>query len=77
MDDRIYTVLMAGGAGTRFWPLSRRRRPKQVLPIAGDDPMIRVTVDRLGDLVTPSRLLTSTRRRIRGCPAPCQNGSVR
>ncbi|MEN8148423.1 MAG: sugar phosphate nucleotidyltransferase [Planctomycetota bacterium] len=60
MIDRTFVALMAGGSGTRFWPLSRRARPKQVLPIAEPVPMIRATVDRLGDLVTPERILVVT-----------------
>lgn len=40
-------VIMAGGQGTRFWPRSRRKRPKQLLDIVGSESMIRQTVDRL------------------------------
>ncbi len=47
----MHAVVMAGGVGTRFWPRSRRARPKQLLPIAGPSSMIRVTVDRLRPLV--------------------------
>ncbi len=36
----IYPVVMAGGSGTRFWPLSRRNRPKQLLALSGDEPLI-------------------------------------
>ncbi len=44
-------VILAGGSGTRFWPLSRRQRPKQLLSLPGDDrPLIEVTVDRLQPL---------------------------
>ena len=46
---------MAGGSGTRFWPQSRTRLPKQLLPIAGKDTMLRQTVDRLGEAVPPER----------------------
>jgi len=60
MREHTYIVLMAGGSGTRFWPLSRRTRPKQMLPIAGASPMIRETVDRLGGLVPPERVLVVT-----------------
>ena len=38
---------MAGGKGTRFWPLSRESRPKQLLNILGDTSMLQMTVDRL------------------------------
>ena len=40
-------VIMAGGRGTRFWPLSRKDRPKQLLNIIGDQSMLQMTVDRL------------------------------
>ena len=43
----LHAVVMAGGSGTRFWPQSRTRRPKQLLPIAGETTMLRQTVDRL------------------------------
>lgn len=42
---------MAGGAGTRFWPLSRRRRPKQVLAIHGTNSLLHETIDRLEGLI--------------------------
>jgi mannose-1-phosphate guanylyltransferase len=47
---KIYPVIMAGGSGTRFWPLSRKDRPKQFLPLAGDEPLIAATVHRLPPL---------------------------
>ncbi|MFQ6612831.1 MAG: mannose-1-phosphate guanylyltransferase [Fidelibacterota bacterium] len=43
----MYCLIMAGGRGTRFWPSSRRKRPKQMLDIIGSKPMLQVTVDRL------------------------------
>jgi mannose-1-phosphate guanylyltransferase len=52
---KIYPVIMAGGSGTRFWPLSRRSRPKQFLPLAGDAPLLAATVARLPPLATPDR----------------------
>ena len=61
----IYAVLMAGGSGTRFWPASRRARPKQFLPIGSDQPMLVTTAERLGDLVPPQRLLVATGRAYR------------
>ncbi len=60
MNERVFAVLLAGGAGTRFWPLSRRSRPKQVLPVGGEAPMVRATLARLGDLVPPERVLVVT-----------------
>ena len=43
----MFAVIMAGGQGTRFWPKSRRSKPKQLLNIIGDEAMIKKTVDRL------------------------------
>ena len=43
----LHAVVMAGGSGTRFWPQSRTALPKQLLPIAGEQTMLRQTVDRL------------------------------
>ncbi len=43
----MHVVIMAGGAGTRFWPLSRQARPKQLLNITGNGPMVMETCDRL------------------------------
>ncbi len=47
---KLFPVVMAGGSGTRFWPLSRRDRPKQFLPLAGDEPLLAATVARLPPL---------------------------
>lgn len=47
---KLFPVIMAGGSGTRFWPLSRRDRPKQFLALAGDTSLLRATVDRLPPL---------------------------
>ena len=52
-----YAILMAGGAGTRFWPTSRPERPKQFLSIGTQVPLIRATADRLENLVPWSRIL--------------------
>ena len=38
---------MAGGSGTRFWPLSRKNNPKQLLNIIGEKSMLQITIDRL------------------------------
>ena len=43
----IYGVIMAGGGGTRFWPLSRQEEPKQLLNLSGKDLMINETIDRI------------------------------
>ena len=43
----MYCVIMAGGSGTRFWPLSRNNNPKQLLNILGEKSMLQITIDRL------------------------------
>ena len=57
---------MAGGTGTRFWPESRAQRPKQLLTMVGPKTMLRATVDRLGDLVPPDRVLVATTAALAG-----------
>ena len=47
----LHAIIMAGGSGVRFWPLSRRARPKQFLPLAEPKPMLTVTVDRCRPLI--------------------------
>ncbi len=47
----MYAVIMAGGSGTRFWPLSREKMPKQLLKIGGEDTLIRETVSRVLPLI--------------------------
>lgn len=62
----LHAVIMAGGSGTRFWPASRMMQPKQLLNLIGERTMIQATVDRLGDLVPPERVLVVTNRRLVG-----------
>ena len=47
----MIALIMAGGIGSRFWPLSRKDKPKQFLPIVSSDSMIRLTVDRLQEKI--------------------------
>ncbi len=61
MDStRLVAVIMAGGGGTRFWPRSRRSRPKQYLKFNGDETLLRTTVRRLEGLVPPERTVIVT-----------------
>jgi mannose-1-phosphate guanylyltransferase len=54
-NPHFYPVILAGGRGTRFWPLSRKRRAKQLLALDGKDTMLQQTVARLTPLAAPSR----------------------
>src|SRR5262245_30499808 len=60
--ENLHAVIMAGGSGTRFWPLSRTARPKQLLDLTGGRTMIQATVDRLAGLVPPERTWVITNR---------------
>jgi mannose-1-phosphate guanylyltransferase len=56
----LHAVIMAGGSGTRFWPKSRRDRPKQLLRLSGRLTMLQQTVARIEPLVTHERILIIT-----------------
>jgi mannose-1-phosphate guanylyltransferase len=60
--EHYYAVVMAGGSGTRFWPLSRSHRPKQILPLLGGRSMVRQTVERLFPLFEPGQVFVVTAR---------------
>ncbi|HSE59376.1 MAG TPA: mannose-1-phosphate guanylyltransferase, partial [Nitrospiraceae bacterium] len=60
MSAHLYAVILAGGSGTRFWPLSRHLYPKQLLRIMGDDTLIQQTMRRVLGCVEPDRVLIST-----------------
>ena len=55
----MYIVILAGGSGTRFWPLSRVALPKQLISITGDRSMLQRTVERVLPL-NPKRILIIT-----------------
>src|SRR5215471_6545606 len=55
-----HVVILAGGRGTRFWPLSRTRAPKQLLKILGSETMLQQTVARLGSIFPAERIWTVT-----------------
>lgn len=55
-----YAVIMAGGSGTRLWPLSRRNLPKQMQNFVGDKTLINETVERLMGLMDPKKIYIST-----------------
>lgn len=64
--SHLYAVIMAGGAGTRFWPASRSNRPKQLLPLAGDSslPLLAATVNRILPLCPQARIFIATGRHL-------------
>jgi mannose-1-phosphate guanylyltransferase len=59
----VYAVVLAGGSGTRLWPLSRPERPKPFLRLLGDDTLIQRTVARLAPLVSPGDVYVIAERR--------------
>ena len=52
----LHALIMAGGGGTRFWPRSRQKKPKQFLRLAGDRTLLQQTFDRIEALIPPERL---------------------
>jgi mannose-1-phosphate guanylyltransferase len=56
----MFSVIMAGGVGQRFWPRSRRKHPKQLLDLTGQGSMIKLTVDRLKNLSAPEEIFIIT-----------------
>ena len=56
----IYGVILAGGWGTRFWPLSRSQYPKQVLRLLGSESMLQATIARLLPRIPAERLAVVT-----------------
>src|ERR1035438_4174042 len=65
MNAHYYGLILAGGRGTRFWPRSRKRSAKQVLPVIGERSLIQATVDRLTPLISPERLWILTNNDLR------------
>jgi mannose-1-phosphate guanylyltransferase/mannose-6-phosphate isomerase len=60
--EDLHAVILAGGSGTRFWPLSRDMLPKQLLRVFGDRTMLEMTVQRVEDLVERDRIWVVTTR---------------
>lgn len=63
-SSRLVCAIMAGGSGTRFWPLSRHLRPKQLLSLLENRSLLRATVDRIAPLCPPARTLIITAQRL-------------
>ena len=59
-DPSLYAVILAGGHGERFWPLSRKARPKHHLALFSERTLLSATLDRLEGIVPPERILVLT-----------------
>lgn len=79
MFNDFYAVIMAGGGGTRLWPVSRQATPKQVTHLVGDESLFQIAVRRLEGLFPPERILVVTTEQLFSilyaqCPQiPAQN----
>lgn len=62
MVYEVFVAIIAGGSGTRFWPLSTPERPKQFLNLFGSKSMLQLTYDRVKNLTDPSRIMVITSR---------------
>jgi len=60
MNEHYYAVIMAGGGGTRLWPLSRKSRPKQMLRLFDERSLFQTAVSRLEGVFPPERILVVT-----------------
>jgi mannose-1-phosphate guanylyltransferase len=60
MFENYYAVIMAGGGGTRLWPLSRKNRPKQMLALGEERSLFQIAVDRLENIFSPDRIFVVT-----------------
>lgn len=60
-----WAAVLAGGSGTRFWPLSTRTAPKQMLSLTGGEPLLRQAVQRLHPLIPPERIVVVTAEALR------------
>ena len=64
ISSTVFATIMAGGAGTRFWPASRQLTPKQLLKLSGERSMLQSTVDRLSGFCSPEHLLILTNEKL-------------
>lgn len=61
MNPHLFAVILAGGKGERFWPLSTSSQPKQFLSVVGNKPLLAAAVDRLGGFIPPRNVFIITR----------------
>ena len=59
-SSSLFVLILAGGSGERFWPLSRKARPKQLLALFGEETLLASTLRRLDGLVPPQNILILT-----------------
>ena len=59
-NKNVFCLIMAGGSGTRFWPLSRKKLPKQFLNLSGEKILIKETIDRFLPFVEPNKIFIIT-----------------
>ena len=62
--NHYYALIAAGGHGTRLWPMSRARQPKQMLPLIDDHSMFRTSVERIESLFSPEEIFVVTGREL-------------
>jgi len=60
MSNPLYVLILAGGSGERFWPLSRKTKPKQLLSLFSDETLLEATIRRLDGLVPAAQILILT-----------------
>lgn len=60
MAPSLYVLILAGGSGERFWPLSRKNKPKQLLSLFSEETLLEATIRRLDGLVPPAQILILT-----------------
>lgn len=63
--SKPYALILAGGRGTRFWPRSRTRKPKQLLPFVTERSLLEETIERLRPLIPPERMWILTNEHLR------------
>ena len=72
--EHAYAVILAGGSGTRFWPLSRRKRPKQLLDLLGGGTLLEQTASRIRSVIPAERTYVFTNGLLRGEVSRCLPG---